>query len=58
MIELRTKDDLPLQDDNSASDLSDGFLAFMVKLLGAFATVDPRVITPAERRDGRASFGL
>ena len=53
MVEPKTKNDRPDHPDH----IPDRFLAFMAKLLGAFMAVDPRVITPQERRDGRATFG-
>ena len=36
----------------------DGLLTFMAHLLGAFTTVDPRVITRQERRNGRSALGV
>jgi hypothetical protein len=44
-------------DHPAADGVPDTFLAFMAKLLGAFTTVDPRVITPQERRAGRTAQG-
>lgn len=47
------------EDTTPAADaVSETFLSFMVKLLGAFTTVDPRVITREERRDGRTALGF
>lgn len=36
----------------------EGLRAFMSHLLGAFTTVDPRVITRQERRNGRTALGF
>jgi hypothetical protein len=44
--------------DPAADGVPDTFLAFMAKLLGAFTTVDPRVITPQERRTGKTALGF
>ena len=52
----------PLQDQEhtapAADRIPETFLAFMANLLGAFTTVDPRVITPQERRNGRTDLGF
>lgn len=55
MSELNTKNERLEQDRPDPT--PDRFLAFMAKLFGAFTAIDPRVITPQERRDGRATFG-
>jgi hypothetical protein len=44
--------------DPAADGAPDTFLAFMAKLLGAFTAVDPRVITPQERRTGKTALGF
>jgi len=58
MNEPNAKVDLPQDHRHANDDTPDRLLSFMAKLLGAFKTIDPRVINRQERRDGRASFGL
>jgi hypothetical protein len=49
--------ELSQHDQDHPDHTPDKLLAFIAKLFGAFTAVDPRVITPQERRDGRATFG-
>jgi hypothetical protein len=58
MNKPNAKDDLPQDHVRATDDTPDRLLAFMAKLLGAFTTIDPRVINRQERRNGRATFGL
>jgi len=62
MIDLNARDRSP-QSQEPANDPAtdrtpDRFLAFMANLFSAFTTVDPRVITQQERRDGRTALGF
>ncbi len=61
MIDRNTQGDSPQNQEHAApaaDHTPETFLAFMAKLLGAFTTVDPRVITPQERRTGRTALGF
>jgi hypothetical protein len=61
MIDLNTQGNSPQNQDHAApatDRVPETFLAFMAKLLGAFTTVDPRVITPQERRTGKTALGF
>jgi hypothetical protein len=61
MIDPNTQDYSPQDQERAAPAAArapEGFLAFMGNLLGAFTSVDPRVITRVERRNGRTALGF
>ena len=60
-IDPNTQDFSPHDQEHAAAvadRATEGLLAFMANLLGAFTTVDPRVITRQERRNGRTALGF
>jgi hypothetical protein len=59
MIDPNIQDYSPQNQEHvapAAARAQEGLLAFMANLLGAFTTVDPRVITRQERRTGRTAL--
>ena len=61
MIDPSTQNCSPYDHEHAAPAADrapEGLLAFVANLLGAFTTVDPRVITRQERRNGRTALGF
>ena len=57
MSDLDTQDHSAPREERAAQ-ARGGLLAFIADLFQAFTTVDPRVITRQERRNGRTALGF